>query len=352
MACVAQIVESFAYGTAKSVLQLCRFFGSEHQVTIFYGVRPGTEVDLPEVDPNITLVPLPGSGPTKHARNIRFLTRALEADFDLVHGHSSFGGLYAKVAGPKNGIPTLYSPRGYSFLREDFPAVSRWAFRRIESLTAKRCTTVSCGPYEHRLSQSLGGQSVCINNGCRVLAPVNVPDLEPVVLGVGRICPQKGFDIFQEVARASPKHRFLWVGESAPGCQPDPDSVPANLQLQPYLPHQQMLDQIRRARAILLPSRWEGLSRFLIESVCSSKAIVTSRFPANLDCLDGDPQGDQFANGFACRTTKQYALAVEQLMQDDAHLAGMQSASWQFASLHFDIDKIAQRWRDLYQTAG
>ncbi|KAA5539293.1 glycosyltransferase family 4 protein [Roseiconus nitratireducens] len=350
MAAIAQIVESFAYGTAKSVLQLCRFIGPEHRITIFYGVRPGTDLELPEVDPRVTLTPLPGSGPAKHASNVRFLARSLQRGFDVVHGHSSYGGLYAKLTGPKLGLRTLYSPRGYSFLRQDFPAVSRWAFRTVESLTAKRCTTISCGPYEHRLSQELGGESICINNGFDIRRPLAVDQLRPVVLGVGRICPQKGFDRFLDIAKRCPEHEFLWVGESAPGCEPDPASVPANLRLLPYLPHEQLLDQITHSRVIMLPSRWEGLSRFLIESVCMGKAIITSRFPANLDCLDGDPKGQQFANGFACEEIEDYVGAIGHLMADDGMLQRMQQASHRFAKQNFDIDIIAQRWRELYDS--
>jgi len=352
MVAIAQIVESFAYGTAKSVVQLCELLSDNDQVTVFYGHRQGTEIDLQSSSQRVQWRPLPGRGKTKHIANMRFLREQLRGSFDVLHGHSAYGGLYAKVLGPQLGIKTLYSPRGFSFLREDFPAIGRKVFRAVEKATARRCITVCCGPYEQTLAQSLGGQCVRINNGYDVTAPVSIDRVSNNVLGVGRICHQKGFDIFTDVARRLPENSFTWVGDIQSGKASALENVPPNVDVISYLPHHELLEKVKFARLILLPSRWEGLSRFLIESVCLGKAIVTSRFPGNLDCLDGDSSGESFANGMACRTTDDYVLAVRQLSRDDETLDRMQWASHRYAAENFDLQSIREQWKSLYQSFG
>ncbi len=353
MVAIAQIAESFAYGTAKSVLQLCSALGPDDSVTIFYGQRQGTEVDLGSVHHTVKLKPLPGSGKLKHLTNIKFLATELGGKYDVIHGHSSYGGFYAKMVGPKLGISTLYSPRGYSFLREDLSRPARWMFREVEKMTANRCLTVCCGPYEQTLGESLGGKCTRINNGFSVTPPLEVDQLDADVLGVGRICLQKGFDIFCDVARRIPEQSFVWVGDLQKEDRSALENCPSNVTLIPYLPHGELLEKIRHSRFVFLPSRWEGLSRFLIESVCMGKAIVTSDFPGNLDCLAIDPTGSRsFLNGYSCRELDDYESAIRQLRGNDALLDEMQSASYQIANAKFNLDVIVRDWRDLYHSVG
>ncbi len=350
MVAVAQIVESFAYGTAKSVQQICQFLPPTDKLTVFYGYRQGTELDIRELDRNVRWLPLPGSGTAKHLTNLRFLNQCLREGFDVVHGHSTFGGYYAKLLGPRIGIATLYSPRGYPFLRQDFSKQTRWLFRKCEQVTSTRCLTVCCGPYEHDIAQKLGGQSVRINNGFHLRRPREAKHLNGGVLGVGRICFQKGFDIFIDIARQLPQIQFTWVGDlqSADGRQVK--NLPTNLTILKYMAHPDILKHIEYTSLILLPSRWEGLSRFLIESVCMGKAIVTSPFQGNLDCLEPCPLGTGYTNGFACSNLDEYVQSVQQLCTNDSLLNHMQAASSIFAANNFNIEDIANQWRYLYHS--
>lgn len=354
MVAIAQIVESFAYGAAKSVCQLCDLLPPDARITVFHGYRQGTDADLRTLSDKVTWRQLPGKGKFWHLENLRFLDDALAADFDTVHGHSSYGGMYAKLLGPRHGLRTLYSPRGYAFLRQDYSAAARTAFRWVERLTAKRCLTIGCGPYEQRLAHQLGGRAVCINNGFQVSPPVPVSDLDRGVLGVGRICRQKGFDTFINVAARLPEVPFVWVGQADDGGL-GPADIPANLTVLPYLDHSELLERIERCYMAFLPSRWEGLSRFLIESVCLGKAIVTSKFPGNTDCLDADAQTATdpnkigwYRNGVSCKTVDQYVDAIEDLWRNPGKVEAMQNASHAYATNHFDIRVIAEKWREVY----
>ncbi|MEM8912258.1 MAG: glycosyltransferase [Planctomycetota bacterium] len=349
MTAIAHIAESFAYGTARSVLQLCQSARDLGETTVYYGVRQGTDIELRSLPDSVRLRPLPGTGPMRHVINLRFLRKELKS-FRIVHGHSSYGGMYAKLLGRKLDSPVLYSPRGYAFLRQDLSRPVRSAIRRIEKTTAKWCTTIGCGPYEYELGRKLGGPATCINNGYNVSPPACLQGLDSTVLGVGRICEQKGFDIFTAVARELPDVSFTWVGDVQSTNENEYGPLPENVRLRTYMPHADLLRLIQKSRFVFLPSRWEGLSRFLIESVCLSKAIVTSRFPGNMDCLDGDRRGMEFRNGFACDGESEYVEAIGRLMNDDRLLDQQQTASYEYASNHFDLRVILDQWRQLYET--
>ena len=365
---VAHVVESFAYGTAKTVTQICEAQSGDIESTIFYGDRQGTDLDLIDLGPSVRYERLPGRGPLRHPGNIRFLAGRLP-DFDVVHAHSSYGGLYGKwlarrLFGDDADRRVLYSPHGLAFLRRDVSRLGRRLIHLFERRSSTRCTTLACGPYEARLMRSWPGEVLCIPNGHDVETPTPVQSLDRTVLGVGRICPQKGFDIFCEVAARCPGRPFRWIGEVQRPGDPPP-AVPANVRLTPYLPHGELLEIIRRSRLIFLPSRWEGLSRFLVEGVCLGKAVVTSVFPANGDCLAGSAaafddvagtDGDyadvrRYDNGYTAQSVRGYAAAIE-AMDDDRRLTTMQAASHRLAAERYDIRQIAETWRQTYRHAA
>ena len=41
---IIQVTECFAYGTAKSLKQLCRLLKDDYEITAFYCRRDGTEI--------------------------------------------------------------------------------------------------------------------------------------------------------------------------------------------------------------------------------------------------------------------------------------------------------------------
>jgi glycosyltransferase involved in cell wall biosynthesis len=63
----------------------------------------------------VTRIPvsrLPGTGDIKAARDVARLAKTNRAD--IIHGHGAKGGLYARLAGWRLGIPSLYVPHGGS----------------------------------------------------------------------------------------------------------------------------------------------------------------------------------------------------------------------------------------------
>ncbi|MCA9152659.1 MAG: glycosyltransferase, partial [Planctomycetales bacterium] len=215
--------------------------------------------------------------------------------------------------------------------------------------------TITCGPSEQRLASQLRSRNRNINNGVKIPAEVDVESVGDEILSVGRVSIQKGFDIFKQIAAALPECRFVWMGSAEPADKHLLDDLPNNVTMVDYQPHDVTMERIRRARFVLLPSRWEGLSRVLLESIGFGRAIVTSHCEANVDCLAGPVQGAtsrdafEFDNGYACSHLEDYVAAITQLCSDPQLLRAKQAASLRHARRNFDMELIRRQWKDLYQ---
>ncbi|NRA16451.1 MAG: glycosyltransferase [Oceanospirillaceae bacterium] len=345
------VIESFAYGSAKSVKQLGMILKAQGSVTVFYARRDGTELELVDLDPEIKWIEMPGYGPYKHFKNILFLRSLLNDKVKVIHGHSTFGGVYIKFASVFNHsisktLKRYYSPRGYAFMREDLPIIVRKIIYLFEKFTSIMATTIACGPSEEKIASSFFGRLTKINNSLNVPeGDVKYSNKGPV-LTVGRICHQKGFDIVLDIARHMPERNFVWIGSCEPQDKYLLDSMPKNIEIISYMEHKKLLKQIHSCAVMLLPSRWEGLSRVLLESLVIGRPIVTSAIPANIDCLDFFI--DSYKNGFSCANLKEYADAIETILSDKEKSLIMANASREYALSEFEYKKVKAQWLDLY----
>ncbi len=353
-----QVVECFAYGTAKSVKQLSGFLKADFDVEVFYCDRDGTDEELKNIDPAIKWTALNSTGPLKHIKNIRQIRSQIDARCQAVHGHSSYGGMYARLASLGKSVPNVFfSPRGYAFLREDMFWAKRALFFLAEVMLSFFGTTVSCGPSEFKVGARFSRRIARINNSVLVQDDRDISsDAEFQVLSIGRIAPQKGFDIFFEVAGRLPDTRFTWVGS----CDDDyydnivasKHGLPNNVELIGYMGQAQLFKKMRAQTIIMHPSRWEGLSRVLLEALALGKPLVTSTFAANLDCLQPlatSTEKGRYANGFACESVDAYVNAITKMKEDRPLVLAMAQSSYRLAQSEFDVRIVRQQWLDLYK---
>lgn len=348
---VVQVIESFAYGSAKSVKQLAGIVKGKAPVTVYYGDRDGTELETAFLDKDVEWVPLPGKGLFKHAVNIYFLHKQFRADDLAWHAHSTFAGFYVRMISlfklPRNSKARLfYSPRGYAFLRQDKSSKARMVFKNIEVKLAKVGITVACGSAEYDIAKSLGGAVVKINNSLAVPESSHPYDHQGPVLTIGRICFQKGFDIYLNIVKSMPANEFVWVGSCEVEDEHFLKDLPSNLTVIPYLPHEKAIEYIGRSSMVLLPSRWEGLSRVLLETLVVGRPIITSDCSANKDCLVSSGEG--YGNGYSCEEVSGYVEAISQVVASKNLAESMADQSRKFALSDFDYKKIKADWLSLY----
>lgn len=119
----------------------------------------------------------------------------------------------------------------------------------------------------------------------------------PLVAAVGRLMPQKGFDValraFAEVRRRCPDARLVVVGDGP--ARPDLERLAAELGLGPAvaftgrLSDDEVVGHYRRAWVLLNGSRREGWGLTLTEAAACATPAVATRIPGHTDAVvDGE----------------------------------------------------------------
>ncbi|WP_077801496.1 glycosyltransferase family 4 protein [Streptomyces sp. JHA26] len=226
-------------------------------------------------------------------REVRDLARVIDdVRPDLVHAHSAKAGLAGRLA-VRGRIPTVFQPHAWSFEAVGGSTAAlalrwerwgaRWATRTLCVSEAERATGVRAG---------ITGRWAVVPNGVDPeryrpaatgtvradLAPLaGVRPGAPLVVCVGRLCPQKGQDVllraWDAVVREVPDARLVLVGDG-----PDRDRLrrdaPGSVLFCGAVTDTSVWYQA--ADLAVLPSRWEGMALAPLEAMaCGVPVLVT-----------------------------------------------------------------------------
>jgi glycosyltransferase involved in cell wall biosynthesis len=299
-----------------------------------------------------------GLAPAADARAVAALRRAL-APTHLVHAHGLRAGLVAALAcrlGPRPKLVlTLHNalPEGGGLRRRVLAALERAAIRGADVVLA------ASGDLADN-ARRLGARDVR-------MAPVSAPPLPPVrrtredvraglgldqgralVVAVGRLHPQKGYEILLDAAAR-------WVADGGPlplvaiaGDGPLHDQLAARIRAE-SLPvtllgrRDDVADLLAAADVCVLPSRWEARSLTAQEALRAGTPLVATR-TGGLPELLGDaaelvPVGDAGA----------LAEAVVRVLTDREHAGRLVAAGRRQAATWPDEAGTARHLADLYR---
>ena len=132
---------------------------------------------------------------------------------------------------------------------------------------------------------NLGAKALVIPNALRQL-PAETEVREPLVFGIGRLVPQKGFDLllraFARIADANPEWRVAIAGEG-----PDRqalEQLSAELEVRDrvdFVGHVRDVESwMARASLVVQPSRFEGFPNAVLESMGMGAAVISADCPA------------------------------------------------------------------------
>ena len=164
----------------------------------------------------------------------------------------------------------------------------RWTRRLIH-----RYVCVSQGVADFTISQGIPASQVCVIpngvDGQRFAAATpldltvfGLPAGASVLLGIGRLTPQKGFDLLLHAAapllQQRPEWHLLIAGEG-----PDRAALEAlvgqlGLDQQVHLPGrvENIPGLLRACDLFVLPSRWEGMPNVVLEAVAAGRRVVAA----------------------------------------------------------------------------
>lgn len=285
-----------------------------------------------------------GLAPVADARAVLELRRAL-AGADLVHAHGLRAGLVAAAALRSRGrarpplVLTLHNAlqEGGGRLRGALQALERVTVRGADLVLAVSSDLAanarSAGARDVRVAPALAPPlAPAQRDRAEVRAELGVPDGRPLVVAVGRLHPQKGYDVLLDAVRR-------WSGrEDAPlfavaGDGPLQDELAGRIAAE-RLPvvllgrRGDVADLLGAADVCVLPSRWEGSPFTAQEALRAGTPLVSTR-AGGIPELVGEgaelvPVGDAAA----------LADALERVLTDPAHAAALaeagrrQAAGW------------------------
>lgn len=292
---ILQVTEASGSGTLGVVSALASGLAEAgHDVALLYGTRPETPSDLrAQLPDKVELVALPWAQRTLRAQAAATLAlRRLVGSRrpDIVHLHSSFAGAAGVFAG--GGAAVVYTPHGYSFARRGDGGARLAAYRAIERAVAHRCDVVAAvSEAEAALARDVlrAPRVQVVANGIpEVHTPPDAPRSPPLVVGSGRIVPQRrpaaSARILSAIADVA---AVRWIG-GAPGTE-DAQLREAGVPITGWLSHADAVAALGEATVLLNWSEWDGAPLAVLEAMARDVVVVASDIPANRE-LVGEPQ--------------------------------------------------------------
>ncbi|MFI0895102.1 glycosyltransferase [Streptomyces sp. NPDC020983] len=282
---------------------------------------------------------------------------------DLVHLHSAKAGLAGRLA-VRGALPTVFQPHAWSFDAVGGPtARAARAWERHAARWAERVLCVSDDERRAGLAAGVRARWAVVRNGVdltRFVPAVDpaavratLPALSdagpgtPLVVCVGRLCPQKGQDVllraWPAVAAALPGARLVLVGDG-----PDRPRLLAGAPPGVLLAGaaRDTVPWYQAADVVVLPSRWEGMALAPLEAMACGRPVVTTGVSGARESLhpqDRDgcvvPVGDPAA----------LAAALLRLLADRPLRTAASLRALAHARAHHDAARTAAAVTALYQ---
>jgi glycosyltransferase involved in cell wall biosynthesis len=227
----------------------------------------------------------------------------------IVHLHSTFAGAIARPVTllSKQTPRVVYCAHGWVFGME-FPSWKRRLFSLVErGLVPLTDSIINVSHSDHQLAVAYGicpRKMVTIRNGIAAVLQTSSkanPPFDPShvnLIFVGRHDRQKGLDYLLEVFCSTelPGVRLHVVG--APvighGTRITEASLPDNIKFYGWQSRETVSAMIAGADALVMPSRWEGLSLVALEAMRLAKPILGSRCAGLAEVIEHGRTGLQF----------------------------------------------------------
>jgi glycosyltransferase involved in cell wall biosynthesis len=292
---VLHVSEAFGGGVQEMVTMLSeRLEAVGYPVAIAYGRRPETPVDVRErVAPGVELFSLGWERRTlpeqvRACRQLRRLVRTWRPD--VVHLHSSFAGLAGAVALTGLGVPTVYTPHGYSFTMGDQGPTRRRAFRLAERLTARRATvvgTVSEAEAAAARTVAPAAKVRIVHNGIPELDDLGgaqpLPDRPgtPRVIAMGRVTPAHlPLESARLLAGIADLAEVEWVGGAGAGEIPVSTITDQGVPISGWVDRAGALAKLAEATVLLHWTGWDGLPLSVLEAMANDVIVIGHDIPA------------------------------------------------------------------------
>ncbi|WP_329133824.1 glycosyltransferase [Streptomyces sp. NBC_01476] len=282
---------------------------------------------------------------------------------DLLHLHSAKAGLAGRLAA-RGRVPTVFQPHAWSYDAVTGPVASaalRW--ERYATRWTDRVLCVSAAEREAGLRHGLRAAWSVVPNGVDTThftpaadpgsvraglpALAGLPPGAPLVVCVGRLCPQKGQDVllraWPEVTARLPAARLALVGDG-------PDRGRLLRAAPPGVtfagPTADPRAWYRAADLVVQPSRWEGMALAPLEAMACGRAVLLTDVAGARESL---PPADTATGLVTAADPAALARALVRLLGDPPLRAAVTARAVAHVRDRHDVRRAAAAVSALYR---
>ena len=352
---VLYLVEAFGGGVFTFLVDLANGVSDEYDVIIGYSKRKQTPNDFKKYfSKNIKFIEIKnftrniGIKDIMACKEIRNIIRKEKPD--IVHMHSSKAGIIGRLVISNKNRKLLYTPHGYSFLKQDDSKIKRYLYKLIEKGVAiykRKCIIIACSKGEYEESLKISKNSTYVNNG------VNIREIEQLIkvhkerkfdinnlkiCTVGRIEFQKNPELFNKIAEQFKNIQFTWIGD---GDLKD-TLKNKNIKITGWNTREEVLKQLSNNDIFLLPSLWEGLPISLLESMSLGKICIVSNTIGNRDVIINE------LNGFVCNKIEDYIEVINKIICGNVNIEEISYNARKDVLEKYCTEKMCNKYKKLY----
>jgi GalNAc-alpha-(1->4)-GalNAc-alpha-(1->3)-diNAcBac-PP-undecaprenol alpha-1,4-N-acetyl-D-galactosaminyltransferase len=325
-------------------------------VTLIMLVAP-TKPPFYPLDPRIQLksLDIAGSSANKLAaigntwRRVQVLRREIIASQpDVVISFMNSVNVYAILACMGTKIPTIVSEHiypGSNDANKIWQFIMKLTYRYADLVTVLTQNALPFYP------ANKGYRTIVMPNPITTPAPAAAIDRflhSPSLIAIGRLHPQKGFDLlmkaFDRIQSKYPEWQITILGEGPMRSELEALRSELNLTDRVHLPGlvSNVPEYLRQADIFVMPSRFEGFPMALCEAMACGLPVLSA------DCLSG-PRDiiEDGVNGVLVTTEDVDALAVglDSLMSDPAKRQQLADNAPQILD-RFGVEQVMAIWKD------
>jgi len=320
---VLHVTECFEGGVGKAIRSYADNTDAfEHQL-----LAVGNDVDDERNLSRFARVTDLEDGLWKRVSQIRQIASAGGAD--LIHAHSSWAGVYARLR--SMSVPIVYEPHGYAF--EMASRVRRLSYFSAERLLGLRriAATAVLSPREELLARTVspGSSVILIPNSPTIARYLSDPAEAlirpaPIITMIGRVCAQKDPEYFvrllEEVRVGIPDARGRWIGDG------DFHAVEvlkaAGVEVTGWRDPKSLTAKLDETSVYVHTAQYEGFPLSVLDAAARRVPIHARAIPA----FDGSPIAQHL-------TVRDHADAVVRTVEDPEHRASIVSLGEELLAL-------------------
>jgi glycosyltransferase involved in cell wall biosynthesis len=360
---VLHVLEALGGGTSRHLIDIASHATRAHHHVVIPQQRVGGLSDatavarLRDAGAEVHLVrmhraPWSPANATAFVR-LRGIIRSVQPD--VVHGHSSIGGLLARLATSPRVRPLVYTANGITVVRAGI-AVERALGRRTTAFVA---TSVSEADLARRLGLARLGEVVVIPNGIEPDIPpapidlrleLGIPASAPLIGTISRLVPQKAPEDFvaacAAVARRHPDAHFLLIGEGE--LETEVEAAIDEHGLRKQLHRIEILDGaagvLGQLDVYAMSSRFEGGPYAPLEAMRASTPVVLTDVVGNRDAVEDGISGRLVPPG----KPEVMGNVIADLLDDPVEHRRLGEGGQKRVADEFDVRAMGRALDDLY----